>query len=291
MELQFVLEQNWGLIGWELRHAKTLGDIRAAFSAIKGFNCPHLELFRQYPTRRTTPAALRQLRKEMAHSQITCRRAYAAYISSRESIERVSQAFVHATDETALTSLQHLQAEMAMRHERANVAFEECQAHSRELQSKLDQQEAWFAQSQLGNFIHSARREYTPLNIAMAMAGMPQLSARVSCERCSGLKGTFEAGLTYQMFQAVETVFANPPVGAIEGPEQMCTYLIDPGRRKQIHIGELWKNWYLLKCAIESTSANACPRGALPYRIFAEYQRRFHVQTPSDVLSVQVSRL
>ena len=189
MELQFVLEHRMGLIGWKWpRHAKTLGDIRAAFSAIKGFNCPELELFRQYPTRRTTPAALRQLRKEMAHSQITCRRAYAAYISSRESIERVSQAFVHdTTDETALTSLQHLQAEMAMRHERANVAFEECQAHSRELQSKLDQQEAWFAQSQLGNFIHSARREYTPLNIAMAMAGMPQL-ARLSCERCSGLQ-------------------------------------------------------------------------------------------------------
>ena len=41
------------------------------------------------------------------------------------------------------------------------------------------------------------------------------------------------------MFRAVETVFAHPPVAAIEGPEQMRAYLIDPRRRKQIHVGEL----------------------------------------------------
>ena len=185
MELQFVLEQNWGLIGWELRHAKTLGDIRAAFSAIKGFNSPHLELFRQYPTQRTTSAALRHIRKEVAHSQNTCREAYAAYMSSRASVERAAQASASATDDATRTSLQHLQADLAKSHEGANAAWEESQARSRELRSKLDQQEAWFAQSHLGSFIPSARRDYTPLNVAMAMAGMPQLSARVSCERCS----------------------------------------------------------------------------------------------------------
>ncbi len=291
IELQFVLELNWGLIGWELHQAKTLGDIRAAFNAIKGINCPKLDLFRQHPTQRTTPAALRQLRKEMAHSQNTCRHTYAAYISSRESVERASQAFVLASDEATLTSFQHLQADLAKRHEATDAALEGSKARSRELQSKLDQQEAWFAQSQLGSFIHSARWEYTPLNVAMAMAGMPRLSARVSCERCSGLKGTFKHGLTYQMFQAVEAVFAHPPVAAIEGPEQMRTYLIDPRRRKQIHIAELRKNWYFLKCAIESTRASELPRGALPYRIFAAYQRRFHVQTQSDILFARVSRL
>ena len=55
------------------------------------------------------------------------------------------------------------------------------------------------------------------------------------------------------MFQAVETVFAHPPISAIEGLEQMRAYLIDPHRRRQIRIAELRRNWYFLKCAIEST--------------------------------------
>src|ERR1035438_2335011 len=116
--------------------------------------------------------------------------------------------------------------------------------------------------------------------------GMPHLSARVSCERCSGLKETFQAGLTYQMFQAVEVVFAHRPISVIEGLERMRAHLID-----QIHIGELRRNWYFLKCAIGSTQPGEHPRGALPYRIFAEYQRRFQCQSQADVLFARANKV
>lgn len=292
LELQFVLEENWGLIGWELKHARTLGEIRAAFNAIKGFNCSRLEVFRREPTQSTTSAALRQLRKEIAAVQQLCREAYAAFMNGRESVDLGSQAFALATDDATRARLQHLQFDLVQKLHNATRAFEASQTRRDELQSKLDQQEAYFAQSQLLEFIQSGRREFTPLNIAMAMAGMPRLSARVSSERCSSLKYANRLGLTYQMFEAVEVVFAHPPATVIEAVDRMRAYLLVPRGQDRTSIAELRKNWHFLNGAIESIYvASRHPRGAMPYRIFAEYQRRFAVQSQSDVLFAQENQL
>lgn len=86
-DLQFVLEQNWGLIGWELQQATTQADIRAAFSAITGFNCPRLDVFRRRPTQRTTSSSLRKLRRELANVQAESRKTYAEVMQSQESAE------------------------------------------------------------------------------------------------------------------------------------------------------------------------------------------------------------
>jgi hypothetical protein len=156
--------------------------------------------------------------------------------------------------------------------------------HAEELRSKLDQQEAYFAQSQLLGFIQSGRRRSTPLNIAMAMAGAPFLSARVSCERCSSLNALAEPGHTYRMFLAIQAVLADPPGDVRESIEQMSDYLLAPKRAQLPHIAELRRSWYFLRCAIRSNRYDGrYPRGVLPFRIFAEYQRRVERQSQSDV--------
>jgi hypothetical protein len=45
IELQFVLEQNWGEVGWLLKQAKTEADVRAAFAKIVNLRCCLLEPF------------------------------------------------------------------------------------------------------------------------------------------------------------------------------------------------------------------------------------------------------
>ena len=292
-ELQFVLEQSWGLIGWELKHVRTLGDIRAVFSAVTGFNGPRLDLFRKHPTERTTPAALRLLREELADALDENRKAYAAFMQSKEAAERASQVLAGAQDEKSRQSVQSLKAAFGRKYEEASAALEIYGARIHELQSKLDRQEAYFAQSQLLDFIQSGRREFTPLNIAMAMAGIPLLTARVSCERCSALNPGVEPGHAFQMFQAVEGVFARQPGDMDDSIERMRAYLL-AFKTEQLppHIAELRNNWYFLESAIVAAYRVSKPRSsALPYSIFAEYKRRLECQSQMDVLLAQENRL
>ena len=207
--LQFVLEQNWGLIGWELQQARTLADIRSALSLITGYNCPRLDVFRRSPTQRTTSTALRRLREEFAAALEKVRQDYTALRQCKESAERVSQAIANATDEESRRTVLALEPALAKKHAEAVAEWQASNLRIHELQEQLEQQEAHFAQSQLLDFLQSKRRRYTPLNLAMAMAGIPYLSARVSADRCTKLTPQVEPGHAYRMFQAVASVLGN----------------------------------------------------------------------------------
>lgn len=204
-------------------------------------------MFRRRPTERTTSSALRKLRRELANAQAESRKTYAELVQSQESAERAFLAVASETDDETRTKVQSLRPGLAKRIHQASTALAACRERSSNLQSKLDQQEAWFAQSQIGRFIHSGRCEITPLGVAMAMAGLPYLTARVSSERCAALKDNLQPGHTYKMFQAVEAVFAHPPQTVIERLEKMRAYLLEPRREKQVHIAALRENWYFLR--------------------------------------------
>jgi hypothetical protein len=290
-ELNFVLEQNWALIGWELQRAKTIPDIRAAFKEIVGFNCAQLEPYRYEPTQRTTSKELRHLRRELADAHEQSRTRANVLTETRRSAESAS--LTEAVESSAtVAAVQASRSQLTKAYEEARVAFEASQVHSMELLARLYQQEAHFVQSQLLEFTQSNRRRFQPLSIAMAMAGMPRLSARVSCERCSRLKDNVQPGLTYQMFQAVAAVFARPGATVSEASDSMKAYLLESGRKSQIHITELRRNWHFLGLAIETVCrAGPHPRGALPYRTFAEYQRRFECQNQAQVLLAEKNQL
>jgi len=291
-ELNFVLEQNWGLIGWELSQTKTMAGIRSAFERIVGFNCHQLDAFRHEPTQRTTSATLRRLRDDFANSQVQSRKAYGALEQAKRNAKYAQAAATCTEGAAARMEIQTLLLEMTARHESARADFEANRKRLVALDSQLMEQEAYFAQSQLLEFIQSGRREFTPLNLAMAMAGIPYLSARVSCERCSALKPNVEPGHTYLMFRAVEAVFASSPGEARPDSEQMRAYLLDPRRERLPHIAELRRNWHFLESAIHSVCRDTgTARGALPYRIFAEYRRRFSCQSQSDVLLAEENQL
>lgn len=292
MELQFVLEQNWGVVGWELYQAKTLGDIRSAFLKITGFKCPRLEVFRREPTKRATAAELRKIRKNLDDALDQNRKTYATAKQKDESAERALHTMDYATVRNSREAVQSLRTALAIEQKEASAALDASRSSIRDLQSKLEKQEAWFAQSQIGKFIESRRREFTPLNVAMAMAGLPQLTARVSCERCSALNPQIENGHTFRMFNAVRAVIKRQPRDMNEEVEHMRSYLLQPCRKLLPHIAELRKNWHFLESAIRSVhQLSGTEEDAVIFRIFAEYQRRFECQSRADVLLAQRSQL
>src|SRR6185437_9748046 len=91
-ELQFVLEQNWGVVGWRLFQAKTIFDVQAAFRSIVNPRCSLLELFISDRTLRTTAADLRKLRKRVKDARVRYRREFATCRESREKCERAFKA-------------------------------------------------------------------------------------------------------------------------------------------------------------------------------------------------------
>ena len=284
-DLNFILEQNWGLIGWELQRAKSQVDIRDAFSLITEHHHPLLDALRHAPTQHATSDALRTLRKELAEVRDQSRNAYLALKCAKQNAEYARSAVNGNEDHIARLDLQRLLDEMETRHTCAMTDSASIRKRHVELDSQLVEQEAYFAQSQLLNFIQSGRREFTPLNLAMAMAGLPYLTARVSCERCSAIKPREESGQTFRMFQAVEAVFVRLPRDADEEVERMRSYLLHSRRKKETHIVELRKHWYFLESAIRTVCQNTkTPKGALPFRIFAEYQRRFGRQSQANIL-------
>lgn len=283
--LNFILEQNWGLIGWELQHAKDLSDIRSAFCLITEHHHPLLDMLRHEPTMDATPNTLRALRKELTRVESESRRLYQALEHEKRYAEYALTTATHSKDSVARSEVQSLLPTFEARHVSAEEDFEANRKRLIELDSQLVAMEACFAQSQLLEFIQSGRRKFTPLNLTMALAGIPYLTARVSCERCSPLEPAIYPGFTYLMFCAIKDVFSTSAGEMRPGLEQMRSYLLDKRRKILPHIIELKKNWYFLECAIESVGKRSeISRSALPYRIFAEYQRRFGCQSQADML-------
>jgi hypothetical protein len=293
VEMNFILEQNWGLIGWGLKHAKTIGDIRCAFNLITKFNSLHLDLLRREPTQRATAMNLRRLRRDLATARTNILEANGRKEGAREACERAFAVATSAENTRARTAVQRLRPALAREYEEVSAAFEACQAHVIESISKLNQKEAYFAQSQLLDFIHVGRSRFSPLSLAMAMAGLPHISARTSWGRCKSLKGRCRPGPALELFQAIERVFAQRIPTVSEALDQMKK-LAQSGQRaksKPCRV-ELGANWYFMERAIVSVYEEATPaRREFPYRILAEYQQRVTTQSARDVVLAKVNQL
>ena len=124
------------------------------------------------------------------------------------------------------------------------------------------------------------------------MAGMPLLSARVSCERCSQADNDLVDGVAFQMFQAIERVVKEPIDDLGSSIEAMRNHLLSAAWKKFPHAAELRKNWYFLECAIRFAARDSnAPRGSLPFRIFAEYSARSTTQVGSDSVIAEAKKL
>ncbi len=176
---------------------------------------------------------------------------------------------------------------------KATAKQHECDLLLDALRDDLKLQEADFAQSELLKFILSERHRLTPLNFANAMAGLPFIGWRQSDKRCSGHKLTPKSshGIVYQRFLIVAGVVAQPASSTDEVVQKMRAHLLDKATHKDFAYEELRDYWYYLKCAIESLYVKNPHSGAMPYLIFAEYQRRAATRSALDLLLEEENRL
>ncbi len=284
-ELLFVLEENWALIGWELQQAETTSDLRATLRRIQGINCRSLEVFsldyRRETNWRQLEAACKRLQKVFGK----LREAQPNWQKSKDSAELAQSALIMGCDAQKREALLPICEETKIALSQAVAKLYQLQNRLKRLQEAIERREASFAQSELLDFTQSDRYASTPLSFANAMAGLPDIHWRQSMDRCLGFRNGAWHGLTYRRFQIVAEVTKHRAASAEEVIERMKTRLLQAKGQDVKPLNALAENWYFLRRAIEAVfPASRPPEEALPYRIFAEYQRRIASQAPLDRL-------
>jgi len=289
---EFVLEQSWGPVGESLRTAKTLPDIRNAFGQVQHIECSGLDLFKHPETLRANGNDLRRLRKELKQTQEQVHKAAIAQRYAKDWHERAQRDLASETNETRKQELELACSEWLRKSQQADAETKELQSRRHSLTARLRQSEAFFAQSEILDFIRSGRREFTPFNVAAAMAGLPYLTARMSSQQAWAMKPQFTKGHVYLLFASIRANFSEWPRDMECAILKMRDYLTATNRSKLPHIKELRKNWFFLETAIRITTERPSgSRGSLPYRIFAEYMNRFSCQRAGESVLAETQRI
>jgi len=287
-DLLFALEESWALIGWELQQAETPADIRSALQRIQGINCSSLEYYCNPYRREITSHQLHEVRKRLQKVSDKLREAYFNWQKCKDSAELAQSALSQTRDEGEHAQLRTICQTVDTSLAAATKTLQQLQNRQTLLDRALRQREAAFAQSELLEFIRNDRYASTPLNFANAMAGPPAIHWRQSMIRCVGFHDGASHGLTYKRFQILTEVFKQPSTNAEEAIEQMKARLLQAKGQDVIPLNALAENWYLLRCAIEAAfHAERPPKETLPYRVFAEYQRRYGCQSHLDMLLIE----
>ena len=291
-ELQFVLEQNWGAVGWLLLQAKTTFDVQTAFRSIVNPQCSLLELFISDRTLQTAAADLRKLRKSVKDARVRYRREFAMCRESREKCERAFQAWAAEHDPVKLARIQVIRPRIERDYEEAKTLEKKSQSQYESLEFELKGHEAHFAQSEILKFIQSNRRQFTPLNVARAMAGLPFVTARGSCELCTKHGIDPPPGMAFDIFRTIQRAIEEPIRDLGRSIDSVQKRLLSGPDNGLPHSAELRNNWYFLQLAIRSAVRDIrAPFGSLAFRVFAEYSRTSSSHSIGEALLPEAQRL
>lgn len=273
-------EYHWAEVAWDLSEAKTLPALRDALRRAKRESVSELQPFVTDPTSRTTIRELRELRGAERRINALLRPAYEDQRIPSEKLERA----VHAVNANPGDErLQRLKAKHEQNHVSAQNQLGALREEGEKLEERIKQKEAFFAQSELLDFIRSNRYTLTPVSYAKAMAGLPYITWRQSAARLAKKPVQHPFGVEYEKFRIVFRGLANAPRKPSKAIQSLKAFLIR-SRPKSFALSTLKSEWYFLRCALETVLKQKEARQAIRFRVFAEYQSRTRSRSAADML-------
>jgi hypothetical protein len=225
------LSLTWPEVGWRLLSAHTAEKVQEAFSVFRGNEREYLikRFFDSSSAAACTTKDLRRLAKdiEVATAEVSryhnkkdqSERAFneaeiAMKMAGLLKTEDENQQNVPTLSEEG-TNLdereqQLLRAEYEKRRSDLNLAtIVENQAQTKEasLRGELESKENFFAQAELAEFISVGKYARNPLQLANAMAGLPQMRWERSYARCSKLPCTGWPTFDFSIFDTIERIW------------------------------------------------------------------------------------
>lgn len=273
-------EYEWAHVAWDLAHARSIPAIREALRKSGRCSQTELEPFVYEPTRVGNSEQLIAVRQHAKNVEALTRTALG---SQREADEQLQTALMAEKSDPTDQKIKKLCARRQQQYTTASRQVAALQEELDRVREELRQREAHFAQSQLLDFIGSHRYTLTPLSYAKAMAGLPKITWRQSSAVCvkETIGHPYEA--EYEKFSMVLKAFGSPPADAAVAIGRIRRFLLNKPASGYV-ISTLRKEWYYLQVAIEEAYAAKSPRSAIPYRVYAEYQRRTSSRSAYDQL-------
>jgi hypothetical protein len=228
----------------------------------------------------------RALRSRISGLEMLVRDALHEQQSAKERLDRAVQIAANSEDE----KIQKLCKERHNQHASRVLILEELERSVEEERHVLQRESAHLAQSALLNFIRSKRYTLSPLNFAQAMAGLPYISWRRSISRCKEHQIAHPYGFEFETFQEAGRALKELPKNVNEAFARVEAYLTSK-RHRNSATERLRRDWYYFREAIETVLSNRPLRSALPFAVFAEYQRRMSSQTTYDLEMAETDQL
>lgn len=169
------------------------------------------------------------------------------------------------------------------------------------VEKKLLDKEAYFCQVELLRFIREKRYGFNPLNLANAIAGLPDMAYRRSAVRCEKLP-PWEPSLLYRVFEFVERTWRLRAPRNFSSPVELFrtaitklpkTVLIRGVGRRQNHFRRyLEENWVYFKRAIEAGLRSKPHPHQFPYVVTQNFAKNLaEPKTAADLLFAQQESL
>lgn len=289
--LVWLLESNWGEVGYELGQALQVEDIGNALSKISAG--PYGDKITMFMRPTETHATTKQMRKMRIERGEIVERMHGAFDNEQKCREALNASAGALQRSLGSNHQQTIERENERRKtavgaaEQGRRALEE---QERKLRNKIADAEAGFARRELLRFVLERRYSLTPLHFANAMAGLPYMGWRQSYKRCGRSPCQIANGLLYRQFKTIARLF-NSKVKAQSLVERMRLFLQRQTRRKDDAVEALKRKWYYLRRAIEHVESGNHPIDSLPFRIMAEFQHLLRSATAEDQLLEQDAQL
>jgi hypothetical protein len=275
--LVFLLEVTWPHIGGNLMRIKTPADVYETLKVWEEQNRHNTSYVAQTLLRPTaTPATantLNERRRRGGELHIEYLEAEKLRNHCRTALETAQRAFSPDLSPSDKATVEEQITKRTEKLTKAEQALALTQARDREIQELTEQGEAYFARSEFAHFCKSKRYRLTPLNVANALAGLPQIGWRQSMQRCQKQACPGVDGGAMQEFNAIRQIVqtASRKSQLAKHAEQ---WLISKGKTKSHTVVELRKNWFYLQKAIKAALEARTRKRDLPYVIIKDYRDR-----------------
>ena len=278
-----ILSFSWGEVGWKLLISRRCEDLQAAFRPVQGFfqaSEPLLRPFSRAAIRPTTASEIRETKKERARLVIAIHKLHDARKPFADKLQRSFDVLKQKTSNENLETLLDEHFYRMVSYRDVDQELDRAEKELKELATKLEEQEAYYAQTELLGFILEGKYAHNPRTLAQAMAGLPEVSCRYSFQQCEKtpsplwpMRPEEIPDLYYRIFQLIEECCSR----LSKEPDRPFVDIVRDRVRKIPPFNDLLNNlkpdWRYLRRAVIETDLTTMPFGAAPYRIFAAFLR------------------
>jgi hypothetical protein len=160
------------------------------------------------------------------------------------------------------------------------------------LENTLKEQEASYAQQELGAFIGSRRHAHSPLTLARALAGLPEVGAPQSYRRSAGRLEMRWPTFQFWIFEIIKKAWkdrrdksSTPFLNRLQKRVRAIRTVVGRNKKPDHYARGLQQhlstNWRYLKQAVEATDLKRAHADEVPYLVLGDFARRIASATSS----------